>query len=264
MKKSVNKFIALAVCFVMLIISPFDCVSAKKGKEEEEDNTEVRYEILQAASYAKRYNGASNSPYGKNSYNTDYAKLDSDCTNFVSQCLLAGGYKMHGSYTKVQQTSSEKTVDEWYHYKIAKKKGGYKYRYTTSWVCVQQYYNIRPVNWGLYYYIKNNVKTATMHKKVKFNAKKWLKDYNLMIGDIVQMDTNADGKYDHSIIITEIKGNNIYYCGHTENRYNKSLNQLAQSNKEEAKEKPLKVKEYKYVIIHPGEAYFVPPDTWMA
>lgn len=248
MKKTVNRVIALTVCFIMLIISPLDCVSAKKEKEE--DNTEARYNIYNAASYAESYCGSSENPYGKG-YNPNYYALDSDCTNFVSQCLLAGGYKMHGSYGKNQPTKSEKTIKEWYHYKEKKNNGEYMYRYTTSWVCVQQYYNIRPLNLGLYYYIKKNVKTAKMHKKVKFNAKKWLKDYNLMIGDIVQMDTNKDGKYDHSIIITKIRGNNIYYCGHTNNEYNASLNGLAEKNPK-----------YKYVIIHPGEAYFVPHDVW--
>lgn len=257
-RKNVNRLMILIAAFVLLIISPLNCVNAKKGQEEE-DNTEARYEIFRAVSYAKRYNGAGNSPYGKNNYNTDYMKLDSDCTNFVSQCLLAGGYKMHGSYTMKKPTKSEKTVKEWYHYKVKKDKGGYTYRYTTSWVCVQEYYNVRPLDLGLYHYIRKNVKTANIHKKVKFNAKKWLKEYNLMIGDIVQMDKNGDGKYDHSIIITEITGNNIYYCGHTNNRYNASLNELAAENKEAASESP-KVKEYVYAIIHPGEAYFTVCD----
>ncbi len=257
-RKSTNRVIMLIAALIVMVSSPLNGVYAKK-EQKEEDNTNARYEIFAATSYAKKYNGASDSPYGKNNYNTNYASLASDCTNFVSQCLLAGGYKMHGSYTDLQQTSSEKTVKEWYHHKVAKKKGGYKYRYTTSWVCVQQYYNIRPLDLGLYHYIRKNVKTATIHKKVKFNAKKWLKDYNLMLGDIVQMDTNGDGKYDHSIIITKIVGNDIYYCGHTNNQYNASLNELAADNKETASESS-EVKEYRYAIIHPGEAYFAVCD----
>ena len=51
-------------------------------------NVRFSYDRLAAVQYAERW---------WNDYNPQYRKFTVDCTNFISQCLLAGGAPMHGA-----------------------------------------------------------------------------------------------------------------------------------------------------------------------
>ncbi|WP_203364098.1 amidase domain-containing protein [Bacillus sp. REN10] len=57
------------------------------GRYEEERGASFQYDRIQAVQYAERW---------WNSYNPAYPKFSVDCTNYISQCLRAGGAPMRG------------------------------------------------------------------------------------------------------------------------------------------------------------------------
>ena len=154
-----------------------------------------------AASYAKSY---------ATLYNEDYPDFNfpnglGDCTNFVSQCVKAGGKSFTGSTSssgRVPSTSNWyciTTVDEWHgnnHYR--------EWGYTTSWVNVgdfRAFWNNRVSSSGYSPTISGTISS-------------------IKLGSVVQLISPSTGEAYHSIIISEKSGSTAKYCGHTTNRYN--------------------------------------------
>ncbi|MFD1065788.1 amidase domain-containing protein [Oceanobacillus locisalsi] len=65
-------------------INPFPVF--KQGNQKE-THREITYNRLEAVKYAERW---------WNSYNPEYLRFEDDCTNYISQCLRAGGSPMWG------------------------------------------------------------------------------------------------------------------------------------------------------------------------
>lgn len=89
------------------------------------------YSPTAAVSYANTWAGTPSSPI----YNSDYPYYsDNDCANFVSQCLYAGGFTMHGS---LRDIGTYNTTSEWYCRYIPYEWHGNSYisgySLTTSW-----------------------------------------------------------------------------------------------------------------------------------
>ncbi|MDN5293665.1 MAG: hypothetical protein PWQ91_917 [Eubacteriales bacterium] len=132
-----------------------------------------------AVNYAYRYVGsASDVPFYKN-YNPYYHAFSADCTNFVSQCLRAGGVPLVDAWWRPWFASGD-----WYYYRRgtdsfdSNNDDGWSW----SWVKVQ----------SLYYHITG---------RLGFQA---YSSGQLQLGDIVQFDFNNDGILDHSAIVTSI------------------------------------------------------------
>jgi hypothetical protein len=128
-------------------------------------------------------------------YNSAYASFASDCTNFASQAVHAGGYAKH---------------DDWYMNKISDNN----FAYSRSWSLVYDFFNY----W-----------TATRgHSYKVFKGHDGIADY-AHIGDIIvlydQTDTNRT--WYHAVIETAESGNEVFYGAHTHNWARRSLNEVS-------------------------------------
>lgn len=92
------------------------------------------YDGEKAADYAVEHAASDN-------YNKDYHKFDSDCTNFVSQCVYTGGIEQEEiDINKVKYTDLNdvwKTKSKWCYTKVTRKTElfGYPIYKKTGWVC---------------------------------------------------------------------------------------------------------------------------------
>ena len=123
--------------------------------------------------------------YNPNFYN--FSSIGGDCTNFVSQCILAGDKKM------------DYALNGWFYNSINSR--------SPSWTSVEEFWK-----YGL--------------KSKNFSINETKID-NLEIGDIVQFYNTKTRRFYHNVIITKIlypiKLRNIFVTSHDNNAYNKSL-----------------------------------------
>ena len=118
----------------------------------------VQYDRESVKEYAKKW------AYLRNPQYYNYDKLGGDCTNFVSQCLLAGAHQMNYE------------IDGWY-YKNANQK-------SPSWTGVE----------FLFQFLIKNKSVGPFGKIAKIEE--------LQIGDIVQLSFGED-HYGHSLLVVE-------------------------------------------------------------
>lgn len=116
-----------------------------------------RYDRRKAVQYAERW---------WNDYNPQYKKFENNCTNFISQCLRAGGAPMRGY--------PNRTKGWWY-------QGG-------SW----------SYSWSVAHALCMYLSTA----KTGLRAKEIKDPRNLQLGDVICYDFQGDGRFDHSTIVT--------------------------------------------------------------
>lgn len=137
------------------------------------------YDREQAVSYARRW------ALGQNPDFFHFGGIGGDCTNFVSQCLLAGGGVMN--------------FDEYY---------GWFYidsaRRSPSWASVE--------------YLRRFLLTQSV--KGPFARLEGLQ--NLQIGDIIQLRQNPL-RFNHSVIISKMEGGEIFVCAHSDNSLDRPL-----------------------------------------
>ena len=147
-----------------------------------------------AVSYALQYALSYNPNY------PNFGNLGGDCTNFVSQCLRAGGITMH--YGATFSTNS------WY----LRSGNDYSSAWTTA----------------------NILKDYLYMAGGKINAVRLNSTTGLDRGDLIQL-TDASGKATHSLIVSSVisstSGNKYFVCAHTENVRNVSLTQYAARTK---------------------------------
>lgn len=157
---------------------------------------------------ASAYNGYNAAKYAKKyaiTYNSDYDRWDSDCTNFVSQCLYYGGESMRKNSN------------------VAKKKGGNIYSSKTHWFyCgdAQKYAVSTP--WLRCSGTNNFLNFWT--GKVSYST---YKDYasaqkNVKPGYVVQI-TDPNYIVYHSIICVAKENGVAYMASHTSNYAKKSF-----------------------------------------
>lgn len=148
------------------------------------------YSRTSAANYAQKY--------AKN-YNVDYAKYSSDCANFASQCLKAGGFK---------------TNSTWYGSKDKNKN-------TMAWINCESQKK----------YLENNKLGSVSHQYKGVSNAPDATSY-MSNGDLVYYDWTDDGVIDHVSVgsMTDSQGRK-YVCAHTSDRKNEiwSLRQYVKS-----------------------------------
>ena len=143
-------------------------------------------------------------------YNPAYRVPDSgsDCTNFVSQALYAGGLSMNPSSIRGTSPGTKTTTSEWYYYNSpsATKKTAYEkaVAVSTSWVRVAD----------LYTYLAPHFETLTTTdtREVTRNLKE---GYVIQGGPLV-------GRYEHSAIVTK-KNGHWAYTAHTNDRKDRAI-----------------------------------------
>lgn len=156
------------------------------------------YDSAAAVAYAREH--AENY---SDSYKSWTITQGGDCTNFVSQCLYAGGKPMSGTCS-----SSGKYTDtrDWFHIQFS---GLWKsYGYTTTWISCGDF------------------KKFWQGKCTRYDYKTTIPDLIAVCsaGDIVQLCNEDTMVPYHSIIITEKSGNTAKYCGHSYDRLDYDVN----------------------------------------
>lgn len=134
------------------------------------------------------YNRAAAVAYAKtwwNSANPAFPSFKVDCTNFVSQCLLAGGAKMNG----------------------------YPNRSTGWW-----YQNN---NWSFSWSVAHSLRWYLQSSPHTLKAKRVASASELMIGDVIFYDFTGDGRIDHSTMVTSVTGGIPHIHAHTSNSANR-------------------------------------------
>ncbi|WP_128379214.1 amidase domain-containing protein [Streptomyces cavernae] len=127
-------------------------------------------------------------------YNDAFRKYSTDCTNFISQVVYAGGWDPKGGAL------------------IDRKKNKYWfYGPTTLWT---SYTWAGAENW--YWFAKKH------SKRTKILGSIW----HMGIADVLQADFNRDNTIDHTMVVTKLYRGIPYLTYHTSNTHNKSLKKI--------------------------------------
>ncbi|WP_442603014.1 amidase domain-containing protein [Paenibacillus sp. KN14-4R] len=121
----------------------------------------VSYSRDKVAQYAERW---------WDSYNPAYLKFEVDCTNFVSQCLFAGGAPMNYTGKRDQ-----------------------------GWWYVGKNYNQEL--WSFSWAVANALESYVPHSNKGLRGKIVSSPRELDIGDMISYDWEGDGKYTHSTVV---------------------------------------------------------------
>ena len=125
--------------------------------EETDERIEYHYDRLKAVQYAERW---------WNSYNPAYKTFEVDCTNYISQCLHAGGAPMRGYPNR----------------------GG-------GWWMMNN-------NWSYSWSVANALRWYLPGSKIGLRAKEVSSPQELLLGDVICYDFQGDGRFDHTTIVT--------------------------------------------------------------
>lgn len=178
-----------------------------KNEKLELENVNYITEEKSERSINGSFNRTAMKNYAKNYYNSfnpnwgNFTSYGGDCTNFVSQILYAGGAPMDttGSYT-------------WYYNNMNDR--------APAWTSVMHLYN----------YLVNNDYIGPQGKLA--NSSEIL--YSMNNCDIVQIDFNYDGTYDHSVVITSYQSGNsssTKVAAHTSAAYDRLLSSYSGSKR---------------------------------
>ena len=114
------------------------------------------YDRMAVVKYAERW---------WNSYNPNYKKFENDCTNFISQCIHAGGAPMTG----------------------------YPNRGSGWWM--------QNNNWSYSWTVANALRIFLSGSKSGLQAKEVNSASDLLAGDVICYDFEGDGKYNHTTVV---------------------------------------------------------------
>jgi hypothetical protein len=129
---------------------------------------------------------------GRNPLFVDFAGYGGDCTNFVSQCILAGSCTMNF------------TADFGWYYITSTDR-------TPSWSGVDFFYRFMT---GARDFSAVNGGVGPFGSEVRRRFAE--------IGDVVQ-PSNSMGRYYHTLIISAIENDEIYVCAHTDDALDRPL-----------------------------------------
>lgn len=145
------------------------------------------YDRARAVAYAERW------ALGRNPAYLDFHGLGGDCTNFVSQCLYAGGGVMNFT-----------PVSGWYYITASDR--------TASWTGVEYLYTFLTGNRGLGPYARETDAGA------------------MRLGDVVQLG-NAGERYTHAALVVDVRAGELYVAAHTIDAWMRPLSAYRQSNR---------------------------------
>ena len=165
-----------------------------------DENSEDDYDVQKAVAYARTYAFESNPAYGQ---------FELNCTNFVSQCLVAGGITMKGepeiSEKKRWNISDKET--EWYSgSEQCDRDGLTHYSMSETFVKTDAFFE---------YFTEELGYTFTKYDN---NYEGNLKCYQEMAAGDVLVLYNEDGTVAHLGLVSGIGDKNAYYCGNTAER----------------------------------------------
>ena len=120
-----------------------------------------------------------------NSNNPRFPMFDVDCTNYISQCLFAGGVPMRG------QSNRER-----------------------GWWLSSE-------TWSLSWSTPHSLRWYLAGSTKGLQATQVNSPDQLLPGDLIFYDFQGDGRYDHSTIVTSVQNGVPYVNAHTNNSRNR-------------------------------------------
>jgi hypothetical protein len=135
-----------------------------RSYRDEEERKTFHYDRMKAVQYAERW---------WNDYNPAYRKFEVDCTNYISQCLHAGGAPMRV----------------------------FKDRAKGWWMMND--------NWSFSWSVANSLRWYLPAAKIGLRAKEVSSAEELLPGDVICYDFQGDGRFDHTTIVTAKDGNGM-------------------------------------------------------
>lgn len=147
---------------------------------------EKEYARERAVLYARKY------ALVRNPLFFSFAGIGGNCTNFVSQCVLAGSCVMN--YTPIYG---------WYYLSTNRR--------SASWTGVEFFYN----------FMIENTDVGPFAVEATLDEAE--------IGDVIQLQ-NSDGIFYHTIIISEIRDGEIYICANSNDALDKPLSEYNYAN----------------------------------
>lgn len=164
-------------------------------------NPEDDYNVEKAVEYATTY---------ALERNPQYPEFEQNCTNFVSQCLVAGGIDMQGTDTPQDDKRYVigKGKQDWYSFCSEQKAedGTLHYNTTTNFINTNAFIDFFTKEMGYEISIYNNDRQG---KKDCFKE--------VASGDVL-IFFGEDGDVVHVGLVTGIGESNAYYCSNTNNR----------------------------------------------
>lgn len=152
-------------------------------------SAQATYSRESAAAYALKYGNASD---GSGSGKTGYHDFGNNCTNFISQCLKAGGWPQKSGYYK--------STDGWWYNGMWPTYAAYPWHNSHYW-----------------YWFTTNTKRGSLISSI----------WDLWFGDILQYDWQKDGYLDHSAFVRYRSTSGVIYMAqHTNNYSSKPLSQI--------------------------------------
>ncbi|MDQ0273768.1 amidase domain-containing protein [Cytobacillus purgationiresistens] len=124
---------------------------------DERDYKHFKYDRLKAVQYAENW---------WNSHNPAFKSFEVNCTNYISQCLHAGGGQMRG----------------------------YPNRGKGWWM--------RDNNWSYSWSVAHSMRMYLSGSTIGIRAKEVSSPDDLLHGDVICYDFQGDGRYDHTTIVT--------------------------------------------------------------
>lgn len=195
-------------------------------------STTAAYRPNDAVLYAYTFCGCyrrSGSAVYYHGYNSKYIAQSQDCTNFVSQCMYAGGVKMEGQnsfsnniISVVKKGCIDTNEKHWFY--IDNSDNNNKDAYSSTWTIVAK--NSGPYS-GLkdYLTVDGGENSSYIRKDIHHTGKNV---YNVVrVGDIIQFSHNKGKDYNHSAIVTKKDANDFYYTAHTINNVDKAGSSIA-------------------------------------
>lgn len=191
--------------FIQSDISKDEYLKKMHVEENVIPNEEIRgtYSRWMAINYAKIFTTNSGDCTNTN-YNPAYKAFSSDCTNYVSQCLKAGGF--------VNITGNSNSCNVWY----------YDNQGTTN-TNDDTYSN----TWSTANGLKRYLYDCGQYSTVVYPSDLWTANI-IQNGDVISMANPAPQQgeapyYTHSMIVTKISNSQVYYSGHCNNRKDYSM-----------------------------------------
>jgi len=137
------------------------------------------YNRENAVAYAKKY------AFSQNSLFANFAGIGGNCTNFVSQCIYAGGCEMN--YTP---------TFGWYYISLDDR--------SPSWSGVEYFYNFMIENSGV----------GPFGRVANSDE--------LELGDVIQLGREGEGYY-HTLLVVGFDGEDILVAAQTDNAFSRPL-----------------------------------------
>jgi len=163
-------------------------------------NLSDNYDVEKAVQYARQY---------AFERNREYPEFEENCTNFVSQCLVAGGIQMQGDgeISKSNRWKSVNTDAQWYSVSQHIKEHGHRH-YNTS-------LNFVNTNEFIKYFTEVKGYELSIYDNT-YDGK--LEYYQQVSCGDVYILYNVQGEVDHIGLITGIGDMNAYYCANTSDK----------------------------------------------